>query len=121
MTPTDLIKESKIAEVAEEIIQCRIEASFNVRWQVIEMHNYIGKLLIDNFEENLAEVLPTLAKKCKWSDRSLYRAAEFYKKYPDLAKIPNGKAASFNRLMASPVKDTLCTHTCKYHKKVLFT
>lgn len=115
------ITKSKLEEIAEDIKQCRIEANFNVRWQVIEMHNYIGKLLVDNFGDNLAEVLPRLAKKCNWSDRSLYRAAEFYKKWPDINKIPDGKAASFNRLMSPPSsehsQEFLCSHTCKYHPK----
>src|SRR3990167_5953918 len=93
------INASKLDSIAEEIKSCRIEASFNVRWQVIEMHHFIGKLLTDNFGDNLAEFLPRLAEKCEWSDRSLYRAAQFYNKYPRLDKIPEGKAASFNRLM----------------------
>lgn len=110
----DIIK-SKIAEVAEEIKQCKIETSFNVRWEVIKMHNFVGKLLVDNFGENLAEALPTLARKCGWSDRSLYRSAQFYREYPDIEKIPGGKSVSFNSLMASNESKEEKCHRCLLH------
>ena len=105
------LEKSKINEVAEEILSCRIETSFNVRWEVIRMHHFVGKLLVDSFGDSLAEALPTLATKCKWSDRSLYRAAKFFKDYPDMDLIPQGKAVSFNSLTkGDEPKEEKCRH-----------
>ena len=107
------LEKSKIEEISEEINQCRVEASFNLRFLAIEMNHYIGKLVVDSFGDDLPSVLPTLSKKCNWSERSFYRAVELYKKHPVLAEIPFGKAVSMNRLLNDGKPEKVHCANCK--------
>ncbi len=125
------ITKSKINEIAEEIKSCYIEAIFTSHFALVEAAHYIGKLLVDNFDDNLPEVLPSLAQKVGRSERTLYRAAQLYKKFPTLDKIPGGKAISMNRIINEHLiesgekqesKEENCTHgviiCAKCHKRL---
>lgn len=110
------LEKLKINEVAEEITSCVTETNFTLAWCVIQMHHFIGKILTDNFSDNLAEILPTLASKTKRSPRSLYRSARFYKHFPDLDSIPGGKSASFNRLEKQFLIESGEKEPCKHEE-----
>lgn len=81
-----------------------IEAEFNSRWALVEGYWTLGKRIRQ--ESNLKEAakgnyssLQGLARNIGLSPRTLYYALQAYDKYPDLTRIPDGKAISWNRLI----------------------
>ena len=98
------ITKSKAIVIGQEIKSDKVETSFNVRWEVILFHHRTGKKLRDNFD-NLAEAIPTLERESGMSDRSLYRAAKFYKDWPDLSMLPVGKNVSMNSITKKYLKE----------------
>ena len=118
----DKIAKSKIADIAEEIKSLMIEAVFTSHWVMVEAHHEIGRLIVTTFGERMAEVLPSLAQKVGRSERTLYRAAQLYRKFPRLDSIPGGKAVSMNRIINEHLietgesKEERC-HKCPLHCK----
>jgi hypothetical protein len=110
------LSKSKISEVAEEIKSLMIEAVFTSHWVMIEAHHEIGRLIVENFGDDMSNSLPSLAQKVGRSERTLYRAAQLYRKFPRLDKIPGGKAVSMNRLITEHLiepgepKEEKCHH-----------
>lgn len=113
------LDKSKLNEVAEEINECFIEAVFTSHWALVTAHHYIGKLIVESFDD-VPAVLPSLSKKCGRSERTLYRAIKLYKTFPTLDSIPEGKSISMNKLntkyLTEPgeAKEEKCYH-CKIH------
>ena len=84
-------------ELVEEIRATVTEAEFNARWSLVEGYHQMGKLLVENDIEK-RELLQFVAKDIGKSERTIYRAIQFFKMFPDLDELPEGKNTSWNRI-----------------------
>ena len=111
------ITKSKLNELAEEVKSCITEGVFTSRWALVEMAHKIGEL-ISEFEEAekipMSQFLPRLAERVGRSERTLYRAAQIYHKWPDKDLIPLGKTATVNKLMQIIAPNENQEERCKH-------
>lgn len=76
------------------------ETNFNVRWLLIEGYHKLGQAIIEGTQYQPEGILvSSLCKSLKRSERTLRYAVKFYKMFPDLDKLPEGKAATWNRIV----------------------
>jgi hypothetical protein len=96
-----------------------VEYGFASRWTLIEGYHHVGKrisLEFENFERKKIygeKIVQYLAKSMNRSERTLYYALQFYKTFPDLALLPEGKETSWTRVI-----DNHLTKGKKKKKKV---
>ena len=101
-----------LPELAEEIKDIYTEFSLTARWSLIEMYHEIGKLIVsqrDSIELREFSNLTSI------SERNLYRAVQFNKKYPDLNLLPEGKNVSWHQVVNKYLPDStgvvrVCDH-----------
>lgn len=76
------------------------EAIFISRWALVEGYWHLGER-IDKDAEKLptTKLLQGLAVNLKISERTLWYALQFFRKYPELAEIPEGKNITWNKLI----------------------
>ena len=89
------------------VTDCRAimtEAVFNSRWELIAGYHAIGRRITN--EHNLiwnargnGDTLATLSRSTGIGERDLYRAIQFYKKFPDISTLPDGKNISWNKIV----------------------
>jgi hypothetical protein len=98
--------------IVEEIKNIKVEFEFTARWSIVDMYHQIGELLVSQPDTDLKELSPLV----EISERNLYRSVQFYKAYPDINMLPEGKNVSWhiiaNKLLPAPrTKDeTPCIH-----------
>lgn len=90
--------------LVEECKAIITEAVFTSRWALVEGYWTLGKTLRE--EENIKwhakgseSFLQDLADNLNISIRTLHYALQAYDKFPELSKIPEGKAISWNKLI----------------------
>ncbi|KKQ63514.1 MAG: hypothetical protein US85_C0016G0010 [Candidatus Shapirobacteria bacterium GW2011_GWF1_38_23] len=90
--------EDTINRIADEIKAILTEGEFSARWTLLETYHRVGKLVIENFDHP-AYAVASLAVKINRSERTLYYAIAFAKKYPDINVLPEGKNISWNKII----------------------
>lgn len=80
------------------------EAVFNSRWELIAGYHALGcRISVDTNWQKWAygngERLTDLSNSIGVSERNLYRAIQFYEKYPQLDTVPDGKSITWNRIV----------------------
>lgn len=94
------------------------EAVFISRWTLVEGYHILGDRIVNDIEyqkyaKGNEDFLVRLAGNLNGiSTRTLYRAIQFYKKYPVLENVPEGKNISWSKL----VNKYLPEHTGKEEK-----
>lgn len=90
--------------LVNDCIAIKTEAVFNSRWELLAGYHTIGKRIVT--EKNLKrqdiyrkKILTGLSKSIGMSERNLYRCIQFYKKYPDLTTLPDGKNISWTKVL----------------------
>ena len=101
----ELVSTEWYQALVEECNAIIIETEFTARWALVEGYHQLGKRILkenDNFErakiygqEITAHVSQSLGK----HKRTIERAIQFYKKYPDLNKLPEGKNTSWHKIV----------------------
>jgi hypothetical protein len=88
-----------------EDVKCIItEAVHLSRWELIVGYHKVGERLrrdinpIENARGN-GGTLSALSKSIEVNERTLYRAMQFYDKYPSLDLLPYGKNISWNKIV----------------------
>jgi hypothetical protein len=86
------------------------EAVFTSRWALIEGYHALGKRIVkDNYfktyERGNMKKLSVLSTFSGIHERDLYRAIQFYEKYPDLRDVPQGKNISWNKIITKYLPD----------------
>lgn len=82
-----------------------VEARFNACWSVIEGHHKLGERIVTDTEykrheqNKSGELLARVRKDLNMSESTLYRAIQFYRKYPELEMLPVGKDWSWRRIV----------------------
>ena len=79
------------------------EAVFNSRWELIVGYHQLGKrIALDNVWNGRGNgrTLSALSKSTNIGERTLYRAVQFYKKFPSLELLPGGKNITWSKIIA---------------------
>jgi hypothetical protein len=88
----------------QEIKATLIEYEFTSRWALVEGYHKVGELIANN-EKSVS--LTQIAEYTSKSKRTIYRCLQFYKKYPDLQLLPEGKDTSWNRVVTKYLPETI--------------
>jgi N6-adenosine-specific RNA methylase IME4 len=81
-----------------------VEAVFRSRWSILEGWHAVGQAIIAekaNIEKSGASeegVVSRLSQAMSVSKRSLWRAVQFARRYPDLNTLPDGKNITWNKV-----------------------
>lgn len=101
----DNIEPEWYAALIEECKAIITETIFNSRWALVEGYHALGVRILeenDNFERAKIygeKILQRVAQSLKISRRMVYYAIQFARKYPDLAKVPEGKNITWKKLI----------------------
>ena len=95
----ELITNEQYQYLVEQIKATITEAVTNSRWFLVEGYWNIGKLIREEYTENITSGLQTLAVDVGIGERTLWYALQFFDKYPILNDVPEGKAISWNKLI----------------------
>src|SRR5690349_4099313 len=91
-----------IEHVADEIKSRLTEGVFQSRWGLIETYHDIGRIMAETIaEEKISanELVQGLGQYIERGRSTLHYALQFYKKFPDLNQLPDGKNASWNKVI----------------------
>mgnify|MGYP001595566586 FL=1 len=80
------------------------EAVFNSRWELIAGYHAVGKRIAHEKKLSRSEtygkkIMNDLSQSIGISQRRLWSAVQFYKAYPDLNQLPDGKNISWNKIV----------------------
>lgn len=96
----EIIIDENYLALVDEIKTTIKEAVYQSRWALVEGYWLIGKLIREYFiEGQLTKRLQGLAVDVEMSERILWYALQFYDKYPDLSKVPEGKNITWNKII----------------------
>jgi len=94
-----VIKDEKYRALVDEIRSTITEAVTTSRWALVEGYWIIGRLIREYFVIEVTKQLQGLAVDVGMSERILWYALQFYDKYPDLNKVPEGKSITWNKII----------------------
>lgn len=97
-----LITSPQFQALADECQAALVEAYFAARWGLIEAWHYVGQLVSKFIEENDVsneEVIQAVAKAIDRSRRSIFYAVKFYRQFPDLSQLKEGKQITYNQII----------------------
>ena len=110
------------SDTYRDLISDLKEIIFGGSWSVIQMYHELGVRLLEEKDLHVTRVAEDLNR----SERTLYYAIQFAKEYPDINKLPKGKAITWrqirNQLLAGKSIDcghenfkeiTICSHCGK--------
>lgn len=77
------------------------EAIFTSRWALVEGYHSLGERINDDWqkhEKGNQAFLQGVARNLEISERTLYYAVQFARKYPELSKVPEGKNITWHKI-----------------------
>jgi len=98
-------------ELVDEIDGLITEGVFSSRWTLIETYHQIGEKLTNySVHESIKpeDLVQRVAKDTGKSKRTMYQSMQFYKKYPDINTLSQGKNISWHKI---------CNELLPEHKK----
>ena len=107
MNELEVVKEIQTDWYQSLIDDCQsiiVEAEFTSRWVIVEGYHSLGMRILQDEPKmvqggsTLRETLSRVTKLLNTSERTLYRAVQFAKKYPDLDLLPEGKNVSWRKI-----------------------
>jgi len=80
------------------------EAVFTSRWALVEGYHQLGERIVtetnfDRKEIYAKKILTRVSISIGVPERTLYRAVQFYEKYPSLDNVPEGKNISWHKIV----------------------
>jgi hypothetical protein len=100
----ELVAESWFTQLVEDCKNIIVEREFAARWELIEGYHSLGKRILDeypNFERAQIygeEIASRVSESLGRAERTVERAIQFAKMYPDLNLLPEGKDTSWHRI-----------------------
>lgn len=98
------------------------EAVFTSRWALVEGYWQLGQRINEDAERlPITELLQGLAVDLDVKERTLWYAVQFFRKYPTLDNVPEGKNISWNKLITKYLpapKEKEEDHECKWEDEV---
>lgn len=111
-----VLEEVKDPEWFKTLIgDCRaiiVESEFTSRYALVEGYHQLGERIMaehKNFERAKIygkDIVSTIATSLGKSQRTIWYALQFVKKYPDLDKVPEGKAVSWRSIVNKYLPDS---------------
>jgi N6-adenosine-specific RNA methylase IME4 len=103
-TGVEMVEQNWYQSLVEDCKAIITEAVFNSRWALVEGYHQLGKRIAadENYQwhaKGNLSYLKDLSNNVGVSERRLYSAVQFYNKYPDLSKVPEGKNISWNKIL----------------------
>lgn len=100
----DVTEREWYKELVEECKAIVTEAVFTSRWALVEGYHALGERIVtdrnlDRKEVYGEKIVTGLSQSTGIHKRDLWRAIQFYKKFPDLEKLPGGKNMSWNKVI----------------------
>jgi len=96
----EIIIDEKYRALVDDIKTTITEAVYQSRWALVEGYWNVGKLIRECFTNGqLTKRLQDLAVDVGMSERILWYALQFYDKYSDLNKLPEGKNITWNKII----------------------
>jgi hypothetical protein len=94
------VKDETYVSFIEELKAAIVEGEFASRWELLRCYHEVGKMLID-FQSQRDVPITRIAEdlEAPKSAQHLQRCVLFYKKFPDLEKLPDGKAISWHKVV----------------------
>lgn len=94
-----LVNQSWYSSLIADVQSTWTEAVFTSRWALIEGYHMVGeRLRQDSDKMPMSELLHHVAVDMGVSDRKLWYAVQFYDKYPDIQKLPDGKNITWTKI-----------------------
>ena len=96
--------------------ECReiiVEHEFMSHWTLIEGYHALGKRIIEDKVDTVT--VTQLSKDLNRNERTIQRAIQFARKYPDLNTLPEGKNTSWHKIVNKYLPETTEkkeTHKC---------
>jgi hypothetical protein len=81
--------------LCDEIKATITEGVFNSRWELLRTYHEVGKLISDYKDITVSR----LSTDTSISQRTLERCVQFYEKFPDMEKLPEGKNISWHKIV----------------------
>lgn len=80
------------------------ESVFTSRWALVEGYHQLGERIVTDeqfqkYAKGSYSSLTRVSKNLRLSYRTLYRAIQFYEKYPDLSLVPEGKNITWRKII----------------------
>lgn len=97
-------REEWYLNLVDELKSIVVEGEFGARWALVETWHAFGTRILEenqNFERAKIygdSLIKKIAESIAKSERTVYNAIAFAKKYPDLDLLPQGKNTSWSRI-----------------------
>ena len=104
LSPVALAHEDWYIQLLDDCQTILTEAEFTSRWALLEGYHQLGQRILQDhqqFERQRIyghEIVQHVARSLKKSPRTIAYALAFAKKFPELDKLPGGKAVSWHRI-----------------------
>ncbi len=100
------------------------EALFASNWAKVEGFHELGKRIcqekqLDREAVYAKKILSGLSKSIGVGERTLYRAIQFYTKFPDLSMLPAGKNVTWNKVITEHLPKHDDKVPCEHPEKEL--
>lgn len=104
--------DSWMQELSDDLHGMFTEGVHLSRWELIKTYHSVGKRILSdsNFIKHAkgnTTILDTVSQNSGIHKRDLYRAVQFYDKFPDLDLLPGGKNISWHKIVAEYLPETL--------------
>ena len=109
----------KFEVLAQECEAIITEAVFASRQLLIEGYHALGKRIREEETEKITELVKSLAVRVRISERTLWYAVQFYDKYPDLDRLPEGKNISWSKIITKYLPETKKEEECQHQYEVV--
>ena len=99
-----IIKDEWYQTLVDECKSIITEAVFTSRWALVEGYWNLGKRIREDnnwqkYAKGAYSSLTDLSKNIEIGERDIYRSLQFYDKYPELSKVPEGKNITWNKII----------------------
>lgn len=116
------ISDERLELLLEDCKAIVVEHEFNSRWELLTGYHKLGLRLLEEKERKYygEQMLQRVAESIGRSYRTVSYAVQFAEKYPDIDSLPEGKAASWSRvvkkLLPEPKeeREEKCKHCIKH-------
>jgi hypothetical protein len=96
-----LVRNEEYVEFIEELKAIIVEGEFNSRWSLLETYHEVGKYISESHRDNYEQI----AEDAGVSELTITRSVRFYEKFPDMNKLPEGKAISWHKVVNDYLPD----------------
>ena len=104
--PKDLAKQDWFKSLTDDCDAIITESVFNSRWALVEGYHLLGKRLVEESDKlEITALVKEVALTINKSERTLFYAVQFVRKYPELDKVPEGKNITWVKIITNYLGD----------------